>query len=86
MLNDLKVSLVGRSIDFIELNNFMKYYNYHSIAGVGAVNNAKYQKSVYYTNKNDQDNNVLIIFDVLSNNYLNDSNNFYLEITNIKLA
>lgn len=85
MLESLKVALLGSQIDFISLDNFMQNNGFYSIADAGVMENIKNDKNIYYISKDDQ-NNVLITFDLLSNNYYDDSNNFYLEIIGIELA
>ena len=85
MLEGLKVALLGSQIDFISLDNFMENNGYYSIADAGVLDDIKQDKNVYYTSKDDQDN-ILITFDLISNNYLDNSDNFYLEVTGIELA
>ena len=85
MLEGLKVALLGSQIDFISLDNFMENNGYYSIADAGVLDDIKQDKNVYYTSKDDQDN-ILISFDILSNNYLDNSDNFYLEVIGIDKA
>lgn len=86
MLNDLKCCLIGSQIDFISLDNFMENNNFYSISADGVLDNIKNNKNIYYISTKEDKDNILITFDLISNNYLDDSDNFYLEVTGIELA
>ena len=86
MLNDLKVALIGSQIDFITLDNFMENNGYYSVADAGVMENIKNDKNIYYTASIEGQDNILMSFDLLSNSFLNDDNNFYIEVTSIEIA
>lgn len=85
MLENLRKELIGKEISFVELDNKMMENNFYSVFDNGATIDIKDSKNVVYTNKETNEAEIQIFFNITIDNEPDEvEENFYLEVTSIE--
>lgn len=82
MLENLRKELLNKEMSFVELDNYMMNKGFYSVLDDGATIDIKDSKNVVYTNKETNEAEIQIFFNITIDNEPDEvEENFYLEVT-----
>lgn len=85
MLENLRKELLGQEMNFIELDSYMMSEGFYSVFDDGATDNIKECENVAYKNKENEEFEMLISFEIVNDNEADEAEeNFVMKITEVE--